>query len=306
MVKRKEVWLVSEEGILDLRGKPLAHVPFQGTSADMGAVGDEQAAVIADEHEVWIHADGKWELAASSDLSLQCLAWTMEGRLLVGTERARLAWVEDGALRFLGAFDAVPERDRWNTPFGAPPAVRSLAVAADDTLYANVHVGWIARSTDGGETWTSLLNGLEKDVHQVVAHPSDPGTVFAATATGFHFSRDHGDAFERRVSGLPYYYQRATACFQDRDIYLVSTAIHDRGVGAALYRSEDEGRNWERVQGLPQDLNRNIDTHQLAALEGGRGLVVVDDTAVYETTDWGITWTKLEATYPRVWGLLVR
>ena len=56
--------------------------------------------------------------------------------------------------------------------------------SADGTIYANIHVGWIVRSRDGGETWENLQEGLEMDVHQVSTHPSDPEIVFAATRKG--------------------------------------------------------------------------------------------------------------------------
>ncbi|MDX1534690.1 MAG: hypothetical protein R3291_03625, partial [Thermoplasmata archaeon] len=202
------------------------------------------------------------------------------------------------------AFDQVPERPLWNTPFGAPPAVRSLAVGADGTLYADIHVGWIVRSRDGGETWRSLRNGLNKDVHMVAAHPTRPPIVFAATAAGFHFSKDHGEAFDQRLQGMPHYYQRSCAVFPDEDVYLVSTAMHDGGEDARLYRSEDEGRAWKRVDGLPEVLSRNIDTHQIAVFPGGHAFVAVNDRDVYESTDQGRSWKRIGSEFPRIWSLL--
>lgn len=297
-------WLLSDAGILDVEGEAHPDVPFQGTSADTGACRDGRAAILVDEHEVWIHAHGSWKRALRTEATMHSLAWTHEGRLLVGTEPARVAFVEDGALAYLKGFDAVPEQDLWSTPWGGPAAVRSLAVSPDNALYANVHVGWIVRSRDGGRTWQTLRTGLEKDVHQVAAHPRDPATVFAATADGFHLSRDHGDTFERRVAGLPHVYQRACACFPDRDVYLSSAATGSGGRRSGLYRSEDEGRFWARVAGLPEDLDRNINTGQVALRAGGEALVVVDDTTVYRSVDYGASWSRLRAGLPRVWSLL--
>ncbi|MFQ5553410.1 MAG: WD40/YVTN/BNR-like repeat-containing protein, partial [Thermoplasmata archaeon] len=185
-----------------------------------------------------------------------------------------------------------------------PPAVRSLAVSAEGTLYADIHVGWIVRSRDGGDAWESLRNGLNKDVHMVGVHPTQPPIVFAATAAGFHFSADHGDSFDRRVQGMPHHYQRSCAVFPDQDTYLVSTALHDGGEAAQLYRSEDEGENWIRVVGLPDVLNRNIDTHQIAVLDGGRAFVVVNDQDLYGSEDGGATWVRVAENLPRIWSLL--
>ncbi|MFQ5918764.1 MAG: hypothetical protein ACE5I4_01800 [Thermoplasmata archaeon] len=298
------VWVLSEMGILALDGTPLGGVPFQGMSADVGDARGGKVAVIVDEHELWTHLEGRWEQRLRTEWALQCVRWALDGRLLVGTEKARVAWGEDAELRFLKSFDEVPERPLWNTPFGAPPAVRSLAVGADGTLYADIHVGWVVRSRDGGQTWESLRKGLNKDVHMVAAHPTDPDVVFAATATGFHISHDRGDSWDRRPHGMPHHYQRACAIFPDEDVYLVSTAIHDGGEDARLYRSEDEGKNWIQVEGLPPALNRNIDTHQIALLPRGSAFVVVNDRGLFASADAGKTWAQAEPEFPRIWSLL--
>jgi len=261
-------------------------------------------SVLVDGHEVWTYWRGRWNKEATSNVTLYSVLRTGHG-LLVGSEAARIAFAESGALRFLPSFDAVPERKVWDTPYGAPPELRSLALGVDGTVYANVHVGWIVRSQDGGVSWTTVRNGLDRDVHMVAAHPAKPGIVFAATANGFHISHDNGDSWTPRPGKMPYLYQRAVACFADRDVYLASTAKHDRGAGAKLFRSEDEGRRWVEVSGLPS-ADRNISTHQVKAIEGGRGLAVLSDTSLYESTDWGTSWRKLRSNLPTVNAILPR
>lgn len=297
-------WLLSTEGVLDESGAPVAGVPFQGTSADAGDRREGRTAVLVDEHEVWEQTGAGWTRRVSTADRMHSVAWGPTGDLLVGTEPAGVARVEEGALRYLEAFGNVPEAELWSTPWGGPAAVRSLAMGGDGTLYANVHVGWIVRSTDGGETWATTRNGLEKDVHQVAAHPREAATVFAATADGFHISHDRGNAYERRIRGLPHLYQRAVACFPDRDVYLSSVATGSGGREAALCRSEDEGRTWSRVEGLPGDLHHNIDTHQVAVRPGGEARAVVDGARLYASRDYGETWSPTAEDLPRIWGLL--
>lgn len=304
-MSQETVWLLSEEGILDLNGESICDVPFQSASIIAGDVRQDRLSVIANDHEVWTYVSGAWDQQVSTDVILNCVCWTPDNRLLVGTERARLAWVVNGELNFIDSFDAVPERKLWKTPWGGPPDVRSLAVATDGTIYANIHVGWVVRSRDGGTTWENLREGLEMDVHQVAAHPSDPATVFAATARGFYLSRDHGDTFMHQRSDMPYYYQRACACFPESDVYLVSTSRgpHSR-VDAQLYRSDDAGENWALVAGLPEQIGENIDTFQIITVGESNALVVVDDTALYQTDDLGLNWQRV-ADYPRLFGGLV-
>ncbi|MEK6911689.1 MAG: hypothetical protein AABX36_02655, partial [Candidatus Thermoplasmatota archaeon] len=303
--ERNIAWLLTDEGGLTEAGEPSSGVPFNGQPVTAGAARDGRVALIINEHEVWTRTRGRWRKDVSTDLDLFSLAWTDDGHVLVGTEQARLAAVDDGTLRFLSSFDDVAERPLWDTPYDAPPELRSLAAGVDGTLYANVHVGWIVRSRDRGKTWTSIRNGLDRDVHMVAAHPSRPATVFAATAVGFHISHDYGDRFVRRREGMPYHYQRAVACFPERDVYLASTAMHDGGEGAQLYRSEDEGRHWTRVSGLPDVVNRNLNTHQVAALVGGRALAVIRDTSLYVSEDWGVTWREVASQLPMVNAILV-
>ena len=304
-MSQETVWLLSEKGILDLSSEPIHDVPFHPTSVIAGDAGQDRLAVITNNHDVWMFAGGTWNQAVSTDVTLNCICCTPNERLLVGTECARLACVADGELNFIDSFDAVPERNLWKTPWGGPPDVRSLAVSTDGTIYANIHVGWIVRSRDNGKTWQNLQERLEMDVHQVAAHPSDPRIVFAATARGFYLSRDRGETFTHQRDGMPYYYQRACACFPERDTYLVSTSRGPHsGVDALLYRSEDAGKNWALVSGLPEHIGENIDTFQIIIVNEAHALVIVDNTALYETHDRGTSWQKV-GDYPRLFSGLV-
>jgi hypothetical protein len=303
--KKEMVWLLSEADLLEVGGKPIAEVPFQKASVSAGDVNQDRLAVIVNDHDVWTFAAGKWQQEVSTDVDLNCVCLTADNRILVGTERARLASVDDGKLNFIESFDAVPERKLWTTPWGGPPDTRSLAISTDGTIYANIHVGWIVRSKDGGKTWKNLREGLEMDVHQVATHPLHAEIVFAATQKGFHISYDHGDSFSRRSEGMPYHYQRACACLAEGNVYLVSTSRGPRGGDALLYRSEDEGKHWSLVQGLPDKINHNIDTYQIIVVGGSQALVIVENSVLYETDDWGLSWKEVGRDYPRLFGALV-
>jgi hypothetical protein len=142
------------------------------------------------------------------------------------------------------------------------------------------------------------------DVHQVAAHPEEPAVVFAATARGFHYSDDYGESFSRRRGDMPYLYQRACACFPNSGAYLVSTSRGPHGqADALLYRSDDAGETWARVNGLPDAVAANIDTHQIAIVDDKRALVVVDNHLLYETIDEGVSWRKV-GEYPRLFGVI--
>jgi photosystem II stability/assembly factor-like uncharacterized protein len=100
---------------------------------------------------------------------------------------------------------------------------------------------------------------------------------------------------------MPYYYQRACACFPDRDVYLVSTSRGPRGGDALLMRSSDEGRSWKRVEGLPETIDNNINTFQIIPMAGGHGWVIVENEQLYQTSDYGETWQRVDHDFPRLY-----
>jgi hypothetical protein len=94
---------------------------------------------------------------------------------------------------------------------GPPLGIRSIAATADGAvLLANVHVGGVPRSTDGGATWQPTI-AIDSDVHEVRAHPHRPGVVMAAAAIGLCTSRDGGVTWNVEQEGLHAAYCSAVA-----------------------------------------------------------------------------------------------
>jgi photosystem II stability/assembly factor-like uncharacterized protein len=180
-----------------------------------------------------------------------------------------------------------------------------MAVATDGTIYANVHVGWIVRSRDGGDSWESVTKGLEKDVHQVAVDADDTAVVIAATARGFHLSHDHGETFERRTDPMPYHYQRACQAMPGSGVYLCSTSRGPHGqADALLFRSTDRGAEWTPVTGLPTSLRANIDTFQVHAVDAETAFAITENTDLWRSDDAGRSWRPVAGDLPRVHGFL--
>ncbi len=50
------------------------------------------------------------------------------------------------------------------------------------------------RSTDGGQTWESLHDGLrDENIRALVVSPSEPSMIYAGTSRGIFLSEDGGD-----------------------------------------------------------------------------------------------------------------
>jgi photosystem II stability/assembly factor-like uncharacterized protein len=86
-----------------------------------------------------------------------------------------------------------------------------IAAERGATLPANENgnVPLIWRTTDGGKTWVSIVNGLPKDertgswVNSLRVDPQQPGLLFAGTETTVYVSFDNGDHWQSLRQNLP-------------------------------------------------------------------------------------------------------
>jgi photosystem II stability/assembly factor-like uncharacterized protein len=247
--------------------------------------------------------DGTWRAVATVDgLRGTCLASTPAG-LLVGTESAHLLRLDAGGLQGVTSFDEVTGRDEWYTPWGDPADVRSIAADAGGAIYVNVHVGGVVRSSDGGRSWRPTRD-IEHDVHQVLAHPTRPGTVLVAAAVGFGLSEDAGETWRFTTDGLHATYLRAVAVADDT--VLVTASTGPGGRRAAIYRRRLDGAEpFERCRdGLPRWFPSNIDTACLVAA-GASVVFGTDEGAVFLSTDRGERWEEVAAGLPPIHGVVV-
>ena len=264
-----------DDGHTELAGRPV------------NALGGDLALV--EGRAVW--RDGEW-VGDPLEGPLATCVLPVDGVALVGTAEGHLVRLPTGER--LASFEEAPGRDDWYTPGGGPADVRSLAEGPDGTLYVNVHVGGILRSTDGGASWEPTLD-IELDVHQVTV--ADDGTVLAATARGLAISDDRGDTWTVIDDGLAATYARAVAVAGDTVLLSVSTGPDGRR--AAVYRRPLHGGGPFRRSaiGLPGTFPGNIDTFCLA----GAGSVAALGTfagRVYLSDDAGASWATVAAGPP--------
>ncbi len=201
--------------------------------------------------------------------------------VLAGTEPPHMFRLAEGAEpQRLEGFESLADRANWFTPWGGPPAVRSLARGPEAWIFADVHVGGVHHSRDGGESWASGLEGLEYDVHQVASCPAEPDRVYANTAKGVYISFDRGLSWHGRADDLGHRYGRAVAVHPlDGDCLLasVSDGPHGENVHGQLFRSDDAGQTWQPVEGdFPPSTLANIDTYHVAFTADGVAWACVD------------------------------
>jgi hypothetical protein len=219
--------------------------------------------------------------------------------IYVGTDDARVLRVgADGALEQLHGFDAVAGRETWyagsavinGQRVGPPLGIRSItATAGGAVLLANVHVGGVPRSTDGGVSWHPTI-AIESDVHEVRAHPNRPGVVMAAAAIGLCTSHDGGVTWNVEQDGLHASYCSAVA-FAGNDV-LVSASVDHFAAQGAIYRRRIDGESAlvAVVGGLPEWTDGIIDTGCIAT-QGSAAALADRGGNLYMSSDTGRSWS---------------
>ncbi len=239
-----------------------------------------------------IHHDGQVVAEMPDGARALCIQPTPE-TVWIGADEGRLYGIDHGVLAEDEFFATAPGRDAWYTPWGAPADVRSMTLDADHTLYVNVHVGGILRYDNTGVVPTL---DIDADVHQVSAHQTLKGAVFAATAHGLAQS-GNGHDFDFRTEGLHASYCRAVAALESR--LLISASNGPSTSQGRLYAGDLwEGPLEPVTSGLPQWFDGNLDTHCIA-VRGGAAYVGFGDT-VWQSADGGETWAEATGGLPEI------
>src|SRR5260370_7829526 len=116
---------------------------------------------------------------------------TVRDAIYVGTDDARMLRLSrGGGVRDpIDGVDSVAGRDAWfagsaivnGQRLGPPLGIRSVAANSNGSiLFANVHVGGIPRSMDGGKTWQPTID-INSNVHEGRAHQTNPDLFVSAS-----------------------------------------------------------------------------------------------------------------------------
>ena len=148
------------------------------------------------------------------------------------------------------------------------------------------------RSTDGGETWKKLTEGIPKSNLGKIGlalSPFNPDVLYAAieldrTKGGLYMSTDRGSSWKKQsdmVSGGtgPHYYQELYADpHHEGRLYLMNNYV---------LVSNDHGKTYKRMN----EKNKHVDTHAMAFRDDDPDYVIMGtDGGLYESFDLTKTW----------------
>jgi hypothetical protein len=300
------LFVVSGDG----RTQEIANQPVRGLAPE----GRGDAIAVVGQHSLRRRAaSGEWVTVAESELDLSCCV-TVRDTIYVGTDDARMLRLSPagGMLDPLEGFDRVAGRETWfagsaivnGQRVGPPLGIRSVAANANGSvLFANVHVGGIPRSLDGGRTWEPTID-IHSDVHEVRGHPADPDIVAAASAVGLCMSRDAGATWNIECDGLHAPHCSAVA-FSGDDI-LVSAATDPFAAEGRVYRRSIR-RDGELVaveDGMPAWTEGKVDTGCIA--NDGSMIAVADRGGnLYLSFEFGRGWSRIASGLPAPSGVLI-
>ncbi len=155
--------------------------------------------------------------------------------------------------------------------------------------------GGLFKSTDGGQNWQQLTNGLPKDLSQtyVAIAPSDPKRLYATVGTasgklGVYRSDDAGDSWTQittdsrpagRIGGGDLSIPKVDPKNPDL-VYVASTVT---------MRSDDGGKTWSGFRGAPGG-----DDYQNLWINPNNGdiILLVSDQGALVTVNRGATWSS--------------
>jgi photosystem II stability/assembly factor-like uncharacterized protein len=294
----------------DGRTQEIANQCVRGLAPD----GRRGALAIVGRHSLRRRApSGEWATVATSEFELSC-GMAVRDAIYVGTDDARMLRLSHGGsvLDPIDGFDNIAGRDAWfagsaivnGQRLGPPLGIRSVAAnSSGSILFANVHVGGIPRSMDGGRTWQPTID-INSDVHEVRAHQSDPDIVVAASAIGLCISHDAGETWTIERDGLHAPYCSAVA-FSGDDI-LVSASTDHFATQGRIYRRpvRPDGNTVAVENGLPTWINGIADTGCIAT--NGSTIAVVDGAGnLYASDDCGQDWSCRSTRLPPPSGVLI-
>jgi len=294
----------------DGRAQEIANQSVRGLAPD----GRGGALAVVGRHSLRRRTPGgEWTTVATSEFELSC-CMAVRDTIYVGTDDARMLRLSDrgAVLEPIDGFDNVAGRDAWfagsaivnGQRLGPPLGIRSVAANSNGSiLFANVHVGGIPRSMDGGRTWQPTID-INSDVHEVRAHPANPDIVVAAAAVGLCISRDSGATWIIEREGLHASYCSAVA-FSGDDILVSASTDHFAAQGRIYRRPVKPDGSLVAVEGgMPEWTEGIVDTGCIAA--NGSSLAVADRAGnLYGSDDFGRAWSYRFAGLPTPSGVLI-
>lgn len=174
-----------------------------------------------------------------------------------------------------------------------------------NTLYLASDVSGIYKSTDYGETWKIINNGLDsREVSNIVIDPSNHLRLWAGTPMGLYSSNNAGESWSlvrSDICCLKHVNYKGIAVSKDGQNLIVAshTSYGEQDAGTftgKLYQSTDGGATWAIVKEFPHKEIRSV---MLDPYVPDQAFMLVAQQGVYRSADGGKTWKYFSNWLPK-------
>lgn len=181
-----------------------------------------------------------------------------------------------------------------NGPFGA--ITKTIVADGQGNIYAGTSGAGVFRSTDNGDTWTAVNNGLDNHHistdHLIWALAASPGGELVAASFGtLYHSSDRGSSWNEAEAAPWITLFSAVVSARDGSFIGAATA----GGGEGIYRSTDGGATWTQT-GLEENGIRSLIVTGTGSILAGCN----ESEGIYRSTDNGATWHATSLTDMKV------
>ncbi len=170
------------------------------------------------------------------------------------------------------------------------------------------------RSTDGGQTWQKILYKDENTgAIDVQFDPENPQTVYAslwasrrppwttgnalqAPGSGLYKSKDGGNNWQQLTQGLPTQAEglgRIGIGIAPSDPNRIYALVDAPKIGG-LFRSDDGGQSWQRINSEERIWGRGSDFAGVRVDPRNKDVIYVANTSTYRSNDAGATFTAIK------------
>jgi photosystem II stability/assembly factor-like uncharacterized protein len=243
----------------------------------------------ADGH-VFASGDGAktWELRGRVGTRLDAVVTRIVAGPGDGNRLFAAVWYRDPAAGG-GVFESPDRGQSWKVIGLASEAVRALEISQSqpNEIVAGTRTG-VFRSTDAGKTWAQISPAGDDEIRNLdslAVDPRDPDVIYAGTYHLPWLTRDGGKNWKPVIAGI----------IDDSDIMSLRLDVSNpsrvyMSACSGIYRSENQGEEWIKLQGIPYAARRT----QVIVQDRAKPSTLYAGTTegLWVTRDSGENWTR--------------